>query len=173
MVAIIANGFKTIKWMRLFCPVREAYAQAHIDVSKLPKDIRCSFKSKELYMGAVCDDCTRLTYAEILKDKKASTLTYFMEHYQNSAPFMARSLSWFKQIYNFEFEVVMSDNGAEFKGTLDREHPFETMCSELGIKHIYTKPYRPQTNGKIEAFWKIIKNEFFYGALFQKVLHLP
>lgn len=130
---------------------------AHIDVSKLPKDIRCSFKIKELYMGAVCDDCTRLTYTEILKDKKASTLTYFM----------ARSLSWFKQIYNFEFEVVMSDNGAEFKGTLDREHPFETMCSELGIKHIYTKPYRPQTNGKIEAFWKIIKNEFFYPNSFE------
>jgi len=52
----------------------------------------------------------------------------------------------------------MSDNGPEFKGTLDREHPFETMCSELDIRHIYTKPYRPQTNGKVEAFWKIIKN---------------
>ena len=80
---------------------------------------------------------------------------------------MARSLSWFKQIYNFEFEAVMSDNGPEFKGSLDREHPFETMCSELGIKHIYTKPYRPQTNGKIEAFWKIIKNEFFYPNSFE------
>ena len=47
---------------------------------------------------------------------------------------MARSLSWFKQIYNFEFEAVMSDNGPEFKGSLEREHPFETMCVELGIK---------------------------------------
>ena len=61
----------------------------------------------------------------------------------------------------------MSDNGPEFKGTLDREHPFETMCSELDIRHIYTKPYRPQTNGKIEAFWKIIKNEFFYPNSFE------
>lgn len=129
---------------------------AHIDVSKVPKDMRCSFKIKELYIGAVCDDCTRLTYAEILKDKKASTLTYFM----------ARSLSWFKQIYNFEFESIMSDNGAEFKGLLQREHPFETICSELGIKHIYTKPYRPQTNGKIEAFWRIIQKEFFYPNSF-------
>jgi len=72
------------------------------------QDIRCSFKIKELYAAALCDDCTRLTYAEILKDKKALTLTYFM----------ARSLSWFKQIYNFEFETVMSDNGPEFKGSL-------------------------------------------------------
>ena len=124
---------------------------AHIDLSKLPKDMRCSFKIKEIYVAALCDDCTRLTYAEILKDKKASTLTYFM----------ARSLSWFKQIYNFGYEAIMSDNGTEFKGSLNREHPFETMCKELGIKHIYTQPYRPQTNGKIEAFWKIIKKEFF------------
>jgi len=129
---------------------------AHIDLTKLPKYLRCSFKIKELYVAAVCDDCTRLTYAEIIKDKKASTATYFL----------ARSLSWFKQIYNFEFASLMSDNGPEFRGTLDREHPFETMCQELGIKHIYTKPYRPQTNGKIEAFWKIMKNELLYPNTF-------
>jgi transposase InsO family protein len=129
---------------------------AHIDLTKIPKDLRCSFKIKELYVAAVCDDCTRLTYAETIKDKRASTLTYFM----------ARSLSWFKQIYNFEFEAVMSDNGPEFKGVLSKEHPFETMCQELGIKHIYTKPYHPQTNGKIEAFWRILKDEFFYPNSF-------
>lgn len=124
---------------------------AHIDLTMVPKDIRCSFKLKELYAAALCDDCTRLTYVEILKNKKASTLTYFM----------ARSLSWFKQIYNFEFESVMSDNGPEFTGSLEREHPFETMCCELGIKHRRIKPYRPQTNGKIEAFLKIIKKNSF------------
>ena len=129
---------------------------AHIDMTKIPKAIRCSFKTKELYVVGLCDDCTRITYAEIVKDKKASTMTYFL----------ARSLSWFKQLYNFEFQKIMSDNGTEFKGTLEREHPFETMCQELGIKHKYTRPYRPQTNGKIEAFWKIIKNEFFYPNSF-------
>jgi hypothetical protein len=129
---------------------------AHIDMTKLPKDIRCALKIKELYVVGLCDDCTRITYAEIVKDKKASTMTYFM----------ARSLSWFKQLYNFEFKKIMSDNGTEFKGTLEREHPFETMCQELGIKHIYTRPYRPQTNGKIEAFWKIIKKEFVYPNSF-------
>jgi transposase InsO family protein len=130
---------------------------AHIDMTKLPKDIRCSFRVKELYVAAVCDDCTRLIYAEVVKDKRASTMTYFM----------ARSLSWFKQLYNFEYEAIMSDNGPEFRGSLEREHPFETMCVELGIKHIYTKPYRPQTNGKIEAFWRIIKKEFFSPNVFE------
>jgi transposase InsO family protein len=40
------------------------------------------------------------------------------------------------------------------------------MCHELGIKHIYTQPYRPQTNGKIETFWRILKGEFFYPNSF-------
>ncbi len=124
---------------------------AHIDLMNVPKDIRCTFKIKERYAAAVCDDCTRITYAEILKDKRASTVTYFM----------ARSLAWFKHLYNFEYEAVMSDNGPEFKGTLEREHPFETMCDQLGIRHVYTQPYHPQTNGKIEAFFKILQREFF------------
>jgi transposase InsO family protein len=124
---------------------------AHIDLMCVPQDLRCSFKIKERYAAAVCDDCTRLVYAEILKDKRASTLSYFM----------ARSLSWFRQIYNFEFEAIMSDNGREFKGLLEKEHPFETLCQELGIRHLYTRPYHPQTNGKIEAFFKILQRDFF------------
>ena len=76
---------------------------AHIDLTNVPKDLRTVFKVKNLYVAGLENDCTRLTYSEILKDKKASTLTYFM----------ARALSWFKQIYNFEFEKVLSDNGPE------------------------------------------------------------
>ncbi|MCK4815166.1 transposase family protein [bacterium] len=129
---------------------------AHVDLTELTKDIRCQFKIKKLYCAAVCDDCTRVTYAEIIPNKKASTVAYFF----------ARSLSWFKQIYNFEFESVMSDNGPEFRGSLKKEHPFETFCNELGISHIYTRPYRPQTNGKIEAFNRILKREFFYSNNF-------
>jgi transposase InsO family protein len=135
---------------------------AHIDLTKVPKDIRTVFKEKNLFVAALEDDCTRLTYSEILKDKKASTLTYFM----------ARALSWFKQIYSFQFEEILSDNGPEFKGKLDREHPFEVMCQQLGIKHRYTRPYRPQTNGKVEAYWKIMKNEFFYPNSFESIKDL-
>jgi transposase InsO family protein len=67
---------------------------------------------------------------------------------------------------------MLSDNGPEFKGSLEREHLFEMMCSQLEIKHICTKPYRPQTNGKVEAFWKIIKNEFFYPNSFDSLKDL-
>lgn len=135
---------------------------AHIDLSRLPKDLKVTFKLRDIYVAAVCDDCTRLVYAEILKAKKATTVSFFM----------MRALSWFKQIYNFEFESVMSDNGGEFKGTLEREHPFEIVCDELGIKHILTPPYHPQSNGKIEAFWKILKNKFFYPNRFESMADL-
>jgi len=130
---------------------------AHIDLTELTRDIKCHFKVRDLYCASVCDDCTRLVYSEIISNKKASTTTYFF----------ARALSWFKQIYNFEFESVMSDNGREFKGSIDKEHPFEVFCDEIGVKHIYTRPYRPQTNGKIEAFNRIIKDEFFYPNTFE------
>ena len=38
-------------------------------------------------------------------------------------------------------------------------HFFETMLQIFGVKHRYTRPYRPQTNGKIERFWRIIHQE--------------
>lgn len=130
---------------------------AHIDLTKLPKDLRAHLKMKESYIAALEDDCTRLTYAESISDKRSSTLTYFM----------ARGLNWFRQLYGFEFEQVLSDNGPEFRGKLEREHPFETFCEQLGIKHRYTRPYRPQTNGKVEAFFKILKREFIRPNTFK------
>lgn len=80
---------------------------------------------------------------------------------------MARGLSWFKQIYGFEFDSVLSDNDPAFKGSLEREHPFETFCERIGLRHYLTGPYRPQTNGKVEAFFKILKKEFFRPNTFK------
>jgi transposase InsO family protein len=41
------------------------------------------------------------------------------------------------------------------------EHPFERMLIEMGIKHRYIRPYRPQTNGKAERFWRTIEEDLF------------
>jgi len=51
---------------------------AHIDLSKLPNDLKVSFKVANVHIAAVCDDCTRLVYAEVIKAKKATTLSFFM-----------------------------------------------------------------------------------------------
>ena len=72
--------------------------------------------------------------------------------------------------YGVATETIMTDNGAEFgSGKLAKNkenHPFERLLSEMSIKHIYTKPYRPQTNGKIERFWKTLKEDFLEDSLF-------
>lgn len=56
----------------------------------------------------------------------------------------------------------MSDNGVEFTTRSKNKsvHLVEKLLLDIGIKHIYTRPYHPQTNGKIEAFWKILHREF-------------
>lgn len=132
---------------------------AHIDVTPVPKDLRAQLRLKESYLAALEDDCTRLPYAGSIADRRSTTLTFFL----------ARGLSWFRQIYHFEFEAVLSDNGPEFKGSLERKHPFATFCQHIGLKHRFTKPYRPQTNGKVEAFFRILKTEFFQPNTFRSL----
>ena len=45
------------------------------------------------------------------------------------------------------------------------------MLAELGIKHRYTRPYRPQTNGKIERFWRTLDDDLIDGATFSNLEH--
>ena len=53
--------------------------------------------------------------------------------------------------YGVRFEAVITDNGPEMASPSRTHHPMERMLVELGIK---TRPYRPQTNGKVERFWR-------------------
>ena len=48
----------------------------------------------------------------------------------------------------------------------------ERMLNELGIKHRYTRPYRPQTNGKIERFWRTLNEDLLEGTTFESVAEL-
>jgi transposase InsO family protein len=74
-----------------------------------------------------------------------------------------------ESIITSSFEEVLSDNGSEFGNRLLKQkdkHPFERLLIEMGVKHRYTKPYRPQTNGKIERFWRTIEEQFLEGTDF-------
>lgn len=127
----------------------------HMDCLYLSKENRSQLglKSKEGFLVGLEDDCTRLAYTEYITDIKARTVNFFLY----------RALSWFKQNTGIEFESIMTDNGSEFTThhKEDRKkHIFEQSLEEIGIKHKYTQPYHPQTNGKIEAFWKIARNSF-------------
>ena len=62
----------------------------------------------------------------------------------------------------------MSDNGSEFSSRNNElSHPFERMLKELGVKHRYTRPYRPQTNGKVERFWRSLNEDLIEGTIFE------
>jgi transposase InsO family protein len=85
----------------------------------------------------VCvDDATRLAYVEVLADEKGAT----------AAAFLRRAVAWLKGM-GITVERVLSDNGACYRS---RAHA--RACAELGMRHLFTRPYRPRTNGKAERF---------------------
>lgn len=117
----------------------------HIDCYYLPQS---TIKPLSLVRGFLCalsDDCTRIAYTEIIRNNRSADV----------AGFLGRALAFFYRNYGIRFERLMSDNGSEFRGT-----EFKFLINYLKIKQIFIKPYHPQTNGKIEAFWKIIHREF-------------
>ena len=63
---------------------------------------------------------------------------------------------------------MLTDNGPEVasRGNV-AGHPVERLLAELGIKHRYTRPYRPQTNGKVERFWRTLNEELLEGTTFE------
>ena len=123
----------------------------HIDLKKIPNIKGQNPKNKQ-YKAALIDDFTRIAYAERLPNKKARTLSRFL----------LRATDWFLKEYRITFKAILSDNRKEFtthhkKGR--KNHPFEKALLKLGVIHKYTRPYRPQTNGKVERFWRIWINE--------------
>lgn len=125
---------------------------AHIDVKKIRK-IKGDYNQKR-YEALLIDDCTRLSYVQIIPDKTAQTLSQFLKS----------GAEYFKSNYNLKFSKLLSDNGNEFTTRYKKNvslHLFEATLNSLGIKHKYTKPYHPQTNGKAERMWRTLDIEFY------------
>jgi transposase InsO family protein len=122
----------------------------HADTFRLP--ITLVTDRKRYFLFGIIDDCTRLTYVELMDRQTAA----------NASEAFSRAYKWFN-LHGFKPEKVMTDNGSEFTSYTSEKakdtHFFETMLKIFDVKHSYTKPYRPQTNGKIERFWKILNDE--------------
>jgi transposase InsO family protein len=103
------------------------------------------------YVHIAVDDATRLAYVEVLGDEKART----------AIAFFGRALRFFAR-YGIEVERVMSDNGSCYRAKLHA-----IACRTLGIRHILTRPYRPQTNGKAERFIRTMLSGWAYGAIYR------
>jgi transposase InsO family protein len=99
----------------------------------------------------VCvDDATRLAYVEVLGDEKGVT----------AAGFLRRAVAWFGGM-GITVERVLSDNGSCYRSRVHAE-----ACRELGMRHLFTRPYRPRTNGKAERFIQTMTNRWAYGAIY-------
>jgi transposase InsO family protein len=99
----------------------------------------------------VCvDDATRLAYVEVLSDERAQT----------AAGFLRRAVKWFGGM-GITVERAMSDNGSCY-----RSHVYAQSCRQLGLKALFTRPYRPRTNGKAERFIQTLQNRWAYGAIY-------
>ena len=137
---------------------------AHIDTHYLNKGIIHGDNTR-LYLVGVIDSCTRLAWVEITKDIKSLTVMFAtMRCFQNLSA-----------EHNITFQEALTDNGAEFgpkQSKKKEEHPFERMLMEMDIKHRYIRPYRPQTNGKIERFWKTIEIDLLQETYFESIEHL-
>lgn len=103
------------------------------------------------FVHTVIDDHSRIAYAEICTDEKAATAIGVLQ----------RAVAWFAE-HGVAVERVLSDNGSAY-----RSYAWRDACAELGITHKRTRPYRPQTNGKIERFHRTLADGWAYARLYE------
>src|SRR4051794_12208284 len=102
------------------------------------------------FVHTVLDDHSRVAYAEIHDNETAPT----------AIAVLRRAVAWFAA-RGVAVERVLSDNGGAY-----RSHAWRDACLELGIKPKRTRPYRPQTNGKIERFHRTMADGWAFRRMF-------
>ena len=100
------------------------------------------------FLHHAVDDHSRLAYSEILTDETKET----------ASAFWRRAAEFFTQA-GIHVEAVMTDNGSCYRS--------RDFAAALGpIRHLWTRPYRPQTNGKVERFNRTLASEWAYAATY-------
>ena len=102
------------------------------------------------FLHTVIDDHSRVAYAEICADETAAT----------AIAVLRRAVAWFDH-RGVRVERVLSDNGSAY-----RSHAWRDACTDLAIVHKRTRPYRPQTNGKIERFHRTLADGWAYARFY-------
>jgi transposase InsO family protein len=102
------------------------------------------------FVHVAVDDATRLAYAEVLSDERGPTATGFLR----------RAVAWFST-FGITVERVLSDNGSCYRSKVHA-----LAVRELGIRQLFTRPYRPRTNGKAERFIQTLTHRWAYGAIY-------
>ena len=136
----------------------------HIDIKKLGKFNRVGHRITGDRHGQssargigwefvhVCiDDHSRLGFADIMPDEKKESATAFLK----------AAIAWYASL-GITVERVMTDNGSCYRSTA-----FNQTCAALGLRHIFTKPYTPRTNGKAERFIQSSLREWAYARAYE------
>ena len=103
------------------------------------------------YVHIAIDDATRLAYVEVLDDEKALT----------AIGFLRRAVAHFAS-YGISVQELITDNGGAYRSSVHA-----IACRALGVRHLRTRPYRPQTNGKAERFIRTMLGGWAYGAIYR------
>jgi transposase InsO family protein len=141
----------------------------HIDIKKLGRFDRPGHRATgrgavgtntKMRTGWECchvaiDDTSRVAYVEILPDQTATTTVGFLE----------RAIVWFAA-REVTVQRIMTDNGSNYRSKLHAR-----TVVRLGIKHLFTRPYRPRTNGKAERFIQTLLREWAYPVVYRSSDH--
>lgn len=129
---------------------RDSVQARHAAVAR-DRAARCGAPASRGYsfLHHAVDDHSRLAYSEILGDEKQET----------AAGFWGRANAFFASA-GITVTAVMTDNGSCYRSRV--------FAAALGdIKHVWTRPYRPQTNGKVERFNRTLAQEWAYATTYR------
>ena len=134
----------------------------HLDIKKLGRIVRPSHRvtgnrrdsvngAGWEYVHVAIDDHSRIAFSDILPDER-----------QESAVIFLRAAAAYYERFGIRFRAVLTDNGSAY-----RSQAFAAECRRLGLKHRFTRPYTPQTNGKAERFIQTALREWAYARSYQ------
>jgi len=103
------------------------------------------------YIHSAVDDHSRLAYSEVLPDERGTT----------AAAFWDRAHAWFTT-QGVTVKAVLTDNGSAYRSAL-----FASRCAASSVTQRFTRPYRPQTNGKVERFNRTLLEEWAYVRVYR------
>ena len=133
----------------------------HIDTKKLGRIERPSHRvtgnRRDSVDGAgweflfvAIDDHARIGFTDLYPDERKASAVQFLRN----------TVAYFSSL-GVHLRRVLTDNGSAF-----RSKAFAKACRRLGLKHSFTRPYRPQTNGKAERFIQSALREWAYGTVY-------
>jgi transposase InsO family protein len=131
----------------------------HLDIKKLGRIVRPSHRvtgnrrdsvggAGWEYVHVAIDDHSRIAFSAIYPDEKQASVLHFLQ----------AALAYYARL-GIAFQAILTDNGPAY-----RSHAMAAACRTLGLKHRFTRPYTPRTNGKAERFIQTALREWAYAS---------